>query len=82
MFSQLLSAAKVSRKVVMPKARISPASSEVHCRITAVMMVIPLLFILIRLLGYICDAGQSFLIDDLESDHAGDQADDEQNAGE
>ena len=43
MFSWLLSAAKVSRKVVMPKERISPASSDVHCRIVAVMMAIPFL---------------------------------------
>lgn len=43
MFSRLLSAAKVSRKVVMPKERISQASSEVYCRITAVMMATPFL---------------------------------------
>ena len=43
MFSRLLSAAKVSQKVVMPKERISPASSDVHCRIVAVMMAIPFL---------------------------------------
>ena len=43
MFSRLLSAAKVSRKVVMPKERISLASSDVHCRIVVVMMAIPFL---------------------------------------
>ena len=79
MFSWLLSAAKVSRKVVMPKEHISPATSEVHCRIVAVMMAIP--FFIDSAAGYFC-FDRLFSVDDLESDHAGDQTDDEQNAGE
>ena len=54
MFSRLLSAAKVSRKVVVPKERISPASSEVHCRITAAMMATPFLLILFVVGIYLC----------------------------
>ena len=52
MFSWLLSAAKVSRKVVMPKERISSASSDVHCRFCGHDS--DSFSSLILLLGYIC----------------------------